>query len=177
MLLTDAVNLIENGVAKEPSTWADLGCGNGLFTQALAQLLPTPTTIHAVDINAGALNKIQDQYNDVKVMKHKYDFVNDPIVLPALDGILMANSLHFVQDKKSFLKKIELLLQPAAKMILVEYELTNANQWVPFPIQFHELKTLFSTIRFSNITKIGEMPSAYHQASIYAALLKKPHQA
>jgi trans-aconitate methyltransferase len=173
MLLTDAVNLIANGVAKRPSIWADLGCGNGLFTQALAKMLPAHSTIHAVDVNKTALNKIPDQYNGVKVMKEHCDFINDPLTVPPLDGILMANALHFVKEKKSFIKKIEGLMHSGSQVIIVEYDMTTCNQWVPYPIPFHELKELFSTVGFDKINQLGSRPSIYHQSLIYAALLKR----
>jgi trans-aconitate methyltransferase len=40
-----------------PSTWADLGCGDGTFTRALAERLAQGSTIHAVDRNRGAVTR------------------------------------------------------------------------------------------------------------------------
>ena len=47
MQLTEAIKLIQHkGILQtEPQTWADLGCGAGLFTQALASLLHENSTI------------------------------------------------------------------------------------------------------------------------------------
>jgi len=56
----DAVDLLaDSGVdALEPTTWADLGCGDGTFTLALGDLLSSDSTIHAVDRDASALRRI-----------------------------------------------------------------------------------------------------------------------
>lgn len=36
-----------------PVRWADLGCGSGTFTLALAGLLPSGSTIDAIDLRPG----------------------------------------------------------------------------------------------------------------------------
>lgn len=176
MQLHDAIELIKKGVPVRRSVWADLGCGEGLFTRALAELISKGSSIYAVDSNRNALNKINNQYNEVLINKLECNFIQDDITTSMLDGLLMANSLHFVPDKKLFLKKIDALLQPLAHIVIVEYDLAKANQWVPYPLQFSDLANLFSTIGFSEITKIGEIPSVYHHSSIYSALLKKQPQ-
>lgn len=63
MELSVAIKLIEKGVSRSgaPQMWADLGAGNGLFTNALSLLLPEASTIHAVELNAEALNLISSQ--------------------------------------------------------------------------------------------------------------------
>ena len=51
MQLSEAIELIQkiNIPGNKPQVWADLGCGDGLFTRALATLLPEGSIIHAVD--------------------------------------------------------------------------------------------------------------------------------
>ena len=51
MQLSEAIQLIQHPVTKEKSAYADLGCGNGLFTKALAQLVAPQSVIYAVDKN------------------------------------------------------------------------------------------------------------------------------
>ena len=53
MTLDDAVSLIAG--AAQPrwpgaETWADLGCGDGTFTKALAMTLPARSLVHALPI-------------------------------------------------------------------------------------------------------------------------------
>ena len=110
MELSNAIKLIEAGVNKtQPGTWADLGAGAGLFTRALATLLPKGSTIYAVDANKSALEKIKAT-DGIELIKINADFehLTEAKISTAsdvrdnprdLNGILMANSLHFVKDK------------------------------------------------------------------------------
>ena len=52
----DAIDMLaESGVdALGPTIWADLGCGDGTFTLALASLLAPGSTIHAMDTDGSA---------------------------------------------------------------------------------------------------------------------------
>lgn len=106
MELQDAIKLIEGlGEKKTKETWADLGCGSGLFTYALAHLLPPESLIYAVDKSSFALEQLPNP-NLVTIQKQQLDFVNTPLNFKESDGILMANSLHFVRDKITFLAKL-----------------------------------------------------------------------
>ena len=53
MTLKEAISLINSGLIRPtgPVHWADLGCGEGLFTLALASLLPAGSVIYGVDKN------------------------------------------------------------------------------------------------------------------------------
>src|SRR5207237_9801429 len=57
MELHTAIELIKPGITPvQNARWADLGCGQGLFTRALAQIIGKESTIYAVDANSHALN-------------------------------------------------------------------------------------------------------------------------
>jgi ubiquinone/menaquinone biosynthesis C-methylase UbiE len=155
--------------AHEVSVWADLGCGTGTFTLALAALLPTPGIIYAVDKNASTLQQIPDRAGNTVLEKINNDFVNDALPFINLHGILMANALHYVKDKSALLKKLQNYLIENGCFLIVEYETSFANPWVPYPIRFDKLKELFTEVGFPIVEKIGEMPSRY-QGKMYAAL-------
>ncbi|WHZ06348.1 MAG: hypothetical protein OJF59_000101 [Cytophagales bacterium] len=153
-----------------PVHWADLGCGSGVFTEALAAYLPNGSTITAIDKAAQQVpKKMGDSVNvDFKI----YDFEKDRLPLRQLDGILLANSFHFIRDKEALILKLEPCFTHHPTFLLVEYDRDQANPWVPYPIPFEKLKTLFTKLNYHQIEKIGTQKSAYGGA-MYASLISK----
>ncbi|MFC0514856.1 class I SAM-dependent methyltransferase [Mucilaginibacter angelicae] len=169
MQQSEAIALIEKGITSESAQyWADLGCGNGTFTFALANLLPPESYITAID-------KTQQHFpalsNGIKIDFKKADFVNEPIVLSALDGVLMANSLHFVANKSKLINQFENAFKSSPQFLIVEYDTTKASPWVPYPISFQGLDSEFSRLGYQ-IHKLAEMPSRFG-GIIYSALALK----
>jgi SAM-dependent methyltransferase len=174
MELTQAIGLIENeniNSAKQ-TLWADFGCGSGLFTQALAHLLEPNSKIFAIDKNLYALNKLK-QVNNIVIEKIKADFVADELNLDKLDGILMANSLHFVENKIPFINKIEQYLKANGCFLFVEYDTDTHNVWVPYPLSYHSLTNLFKAQGYNTIKKLNQLPSRYNRSPIYSALVTR----
>ena len=155
------------------TNWADLGCGTGTFTLALASLLAPESRIYAIDSNESALKAIPDSYGNADIEKLKADFLTDRFAFENLDGILMANALHYVKDKKSFIQKALKHLTENGCFLLVEYDTDIPNNWVPYPQTFSSLQKLFAGSGFSSIHKLGELPSVYNRAMMYAAIIER----
>lgn len=174
MDIKDAIQFITHNdfSTKSKKIWADLGCGTGTFTLALASLLDEESLIYAIDSNSTALNKIPETYNQVKIEKFAADFISTDLPIHQLDGILMANSLHYVKDKEAFLTKLRSHLQKDACFLIIEYDSNASNIWVPYPIDFQSLKALFSKLGYQSITKLNSRPSVYGNRQMYAALIK-----
>ena len=101
--------------------------------------------------------------------------MKDKLPIPTLDGILMANSLHYVQEQVACIKQLKTHLRNGAgAFILIEYDTDSRNQWVPFPVSFARAQSIFGDAGFSKIVKIGERQSMYRGDSIYAALISPP---
>ncbi len=172
MTKSEAITLIKKGIGSNhlPQHWVDLGCGNGLFTEALASLLPAQSSITAIDVNQQALAATMG--NNVSVQFKKVDFVADPLPEATFDGIIMANALHFVKDKKSLIKKLEQYMSSVARFLLIEYDHSRPSQWEPYPIPFTALKELFAGLGYTRIEKVGERQSIYG-GKMFAALISK----
>lgn len=169
MLHQEAVKLIEGGVGRtaEAQVWIDLGAGSGTFTRALAQLVGSEGKVYAVDRNKQILKSIPTVKNGATIVTVAKDFTGN-LALEKADGILIANALHFVRNKIPFVEKIKSWLKPGGRLIVVEYDIAKANQWIPYPVSFGMLEEISSRAGLS-LTKIGEYPSQYHEFGMYAA--------
>jgi trans-aconitate methyltransferase len=174
MELSQAITLLQgaNLPQDNPALWADLGCGTGLFTYALAYLLPAGSRIYAIDKAAVPLNELPHPAQ-VSIHWQQLDFVTQPLPFPGLDGLLLANSLHFVEDKPACIAKLSQSLLPQGRLLLVEYDTDRPNAWVPYPVAYRALPQLFIPLGFTSITKLHERPSRYSRANLYAALISK----
>ncbi|MGZ6343873.1 MAG: class I SAM-dependent methyltransferase [Candidatus Limnocylindrales bacterium] len=168
----DHVGLIEGGVRNGGTVWADLGSGNGAFTLALAELLGPGGTIHSVDRDAGVLREqaraMNQRFPGVTLLQQRADFTR-PLDLPALDGVVMANSLHFVRDKVPVLALVGGYLRAGGRLVLVEYDAERGNPWVPYPVSFRTWPGLASAAGFPLTRLLARVPSRFLGA-IYAAL-------
>lgn len=173
MELNVAIQLIKDGVSSNGAaqTWADVGAGSGLFTQALATVLSPGSTITAIDKDRSSLENIVLPNNDIDLKKSVVDFVKTPLELPPMDGVLLANALHFAPDKTDLLKRIRYALKSYGRIILIEYDTDAANQWVPYPVSLKSLISVARAAGFQSVRKIGETPSVYNRAMIYSAVL------
>ena len=157
----DLIALIEGGVAGRD--WADLGAGEGAFTYALAELLGPEAHITAVDRDAGALRTI-----DGRIETLVADFTK-PLDFHDLDGIVMANSLHFVRDKRPVLESVRRMLRRGGRLIVVEYGTDRGNNWVPYPFTFARWETMAARAGFKNTRLLKTIPSRW-LGSMYSAV-------
>ena len=151
--------------------WADLGCGEGTFTLALASLLPDGCVIHAMDQDRTALQRLPPSSGGTSIVTHRGDFTCPPLPFGQLDGVLMANSLHYVADPQGFLRGSERFLA-RKRFIVVEYDTEQANRWVPYPLGHSALARLFRAAGYSRFQVLGRRPSVYNRAPLYAALIE-----
>lgn len=168
----DHVRLLREGVLGGGQIWADLGSGEGAFTLALADLLGPAGRIHTVDRDGHALRAqvqaLHDAFPGVGVTPLVADFAM-PLELPPLDGVVMANSLHFERDKLAVLRLVRGYLRPAGRLILVEYDTDHGNPWVPFPTSFRSWTTLAANAGFRETRRLAAVPSRF-LGSIYSAV-------
>jgi SAM-dependent methyltransferase len=174
MKIGEAIALIDSPRVEwtRLQSWCDLGCGSGTFTAALAHLLAAGSTIHAIDLDQRALAGMPDRYNQVEICKTAADIKNPHLLLPSVDGILMANTLHFIREQQAFLKRLRSV---ADRFLIIEYERLNPSRWGPYPVGFDRLRQLFTEAGVERVEKLATRPSLFG-GTMYSALADKTRE-
>ncbi len=161
---SDHVHLLRKGVPEQGGVWADLGSGSGAFTLALAELLGPTGRIYSVDKDNSVLRQQEQAMRQfsppMNVTYIPADFTR-PLDLPQLDGIVMANSLHFVRKKDDVLQRVASYLRPGGRLLLVEYNVDRGNVWVPYPFSYETWETLAKKNGFVETRLLEKRPSRF----------------
>ena len=167
-----AITLLRPGIPSTGGVWADVGCGDGIFTTALHRLIRPGGEIYAVDKNQRALDALtryfSESFGDAVLHPVRADFTRG-LTLPPLDGLLMANSLHFVRDKTPVLAQLVNLLKPGGRLIVIEYNTNQGNIYVPHPLDEFEFLTLAHQAGLHEAQIVARIPSTF-LGEFYAGL-------
>ncbi|TMD32208.1 MAG: class I SAM-dependent methyltransferase [Chloroflexi bacterium] len=173
---SELIGLLREGIDSQGGEWADLGAGEGAFTLALAELLGPGAHINAVDRDGGALRRLAEEmgrrYPATKFDVRVADF-RRPLPLAGLDGVVMANSLHFLRDKRDVVASVHAMLRPGGRLIVVEYGADRGNPWVPHPFSYPRWETMAADAGFEGTRLLGTVPSRY-LGSMYSAVTFVP---
>jgi precorrin-6B methylase 2 len=172
----DHVYLLRGGVPAPGGVWADLGSGWGAFTLALADLIGPTGQIYSVDKDPGALKEqeqaMRARFPDVAVRTYVADFTCR-LDLPSLDGIVLANALHFVTDRhgerEEVVQLVKSYLRPGGQLVVAEYNADQGNQWVPYPVSYTTWERLARRCGFANTRRLATVPSRFLK-EIYSAV-------
>jgi len=158
-------------------TWADIGAGTGAFTLALADLLGPGGRIVAIDRDRAALAEnaraIRARFPGVAIATLVADMTG-PLDLPLLDGIVAANSLHFVlpADQAAVVARLAAHLRPGAPFVIVEYDVDRGNRWVPHPFTFETWRLIAAEAGLVAPERLGHVPSGWI-GGIHSALARR----
>ena len=167
MHLEEAIQLIRSAVPEHESTWADIGAGTGLFTLALAECLKSGVII-ALDKNPHALWSLSVP-KSVRLEIVEADFTQT-LALPPLDGMIVANALHYAQETQQVFERLMDAIRPGGTCILIEYETqTPLDPWIPYPVSFAKFEALCEIAGFASPALIGKAASNYGHDHIYSA--------
>lgn len=169
----DHIALLRDGIAGlSHGAWADLGSGAGAFTLALADLLESGGSIVSVDRDGEALatqaRLMAARFPDTSVRYLRADLLSHLVVEP-VDGVVMANALHFMPDRDGFLSRLAAWIRPGGRFILVEYDSDRGNRWVPHPLSWDTWRATSERAGFRDTRLIGRVPSRF-LGSIYSAV-------
>lgn len=160
----DHVDLLRSAFIFPGGTWADLGSGTGAFTMALAELIGPTGVIYSVDKDKRSLREqslaLNDRYPQVKVQCIRGDFTR-PLDLPPLDGIVIANALHFIAppQKPEVIRLLKGYLRSRGSFVLVEYNVDQGNLWVPYPLTYASWETLALQCGFTHTRLLATVSS------------------
>jgi SAM-dependent methyltransferase len=169
---SDHVGLLRPAVPAG-GVWADIGAGRGAFTLALADLLGPGGTIVAVDRDTSALrdnvHALRRRFPSTALTTLATDLEGD-LELPALDGLVAANSLHYVPADRQVdvIRQLASFLKPGGRFVVVEYDADRGNPWVPHPFSYPSWERLAGAAGLEATRRIGRVPSRFLGA-IYAA--------
>ncbi len=172
---TDHVALIGAGLGDAGPRWLELGAGEGAFTLALADLLGPDAEIVALDRDTGALGRLTDELArrfPGRAVRTLAGAFRDPLPAGPFDGVLAANSLHFVDDPIEVLTRVAAVIRPGGRLVVVEYDADRGNPWVPHPFSARRFPELAAAAGFEGAREIGRVPSRFLGA-IYAAVARR----
>jgi len=180
----DHVNLLRPANLSQGGIYADFGAGSGAFTLALREVVGLDAIIYAVDKDRRALNQLDSAHRarfnstlnpSIKLRASLILLPNDfsrPLEIPPLDGVVMANSLHFFKDKEKILRHVHGFLKLNGALLIVEYNVDSGNLWVPHPLSFETYRTLAPRTGFTEPRLLMKLPSRFLK-EFYSAVAYK----
>lgn len=182
---TDHLNLLRPAGLPQGGTYADFGAGDGAFTLVLRELAGPDAVIYAVDRDGAALRRLKKDYiarfgstDNLILLPNDFSRPLDASTgsaqrLPPLDGIVMANSLHYFRDKEMILRHVRGFLKPGGVLLLVEYNVDEGNLWVPYPLSFETFRTLAPRAGFGEPRLLAKAPSSFLKEFYSAAAYRE----
>jgi len=168
----DHVALLRGGIDQPGGVWADFGSGTGAFTLALADLIGPAGVIYSIEQDRSALaqqeRSLRERFPDTIVHYRVVDFTQ-PTDLPTLDGIIMANALHFHRRPESIVQLLKSYLRSQGRFIIVEYNIEQGNSAVPYPVSYRMWEELAQRCGFKQTRVLKTRPSRFLK-EIYSAV-------
>ncbi len=158
-----------------PAHWAEIGAGTGTFVAALAAHLPAGSTVYALDKSPHVLwQEFGRHTGAVAIQVVEGDFTQKMDLPTHLDGIVMANALHYVADPLTVLPQVLSHLRPGGSFVLIEYETQQARPpWIPYPLPQAKGREILAAAGLAELKEIGRVPSQYGHEHIYALAGRK----
>ncbi|NIM93357.1 MAG: methyltransferase domain-containing protein [Anaerolineales bacterium] len=171
------MQLLPPSITVSGGIWADLGCGQGIFTAILHECIGSESEIYAVDKSRRSLAQLDANFRETfpAAMIHTIhtDFTR-PLSLPPLDGFVIANAMHFVNDneKVRVLGDLSGHLKPGGRAIVVEYNASRGNFAVPHPLDENGFLELARRVGLREVSIAARAHSSF-MGEMYAGVGKR----
>lgn len=145
--------LVKAGI-KPGDVILDLGCGMGYFAIPASRMIGPRGMVYAVDASGVMLAELRSKTASAGIFNiQTFQTKIGKLELPAADYtlVLLANVLHEVDDKRSFLASLAAALKPAAKLSIIEWKKaqTPAGPPVKERLSEDELQVLLKKAGFT----------------------------
>lgn len=118
-------HLVRELYLKEGDRVADLGCGTGAYTLALAGEVGTTGQVYAIDVHRELLHTLTStlERRDVLNVDSMWADIEQHIPLEkySLDAVVLSNVLFQVHDIARVLQSVATLLKPEGQLLVVEW--------------------------------------------------------
>ena len=127
----------------------------------------------AVDRDLHALRRIGTPLASwAPIRTHHADFTQ-PLKLTNLDGLLLANALHFVAQQERVLRQLIGYLRPSGRVLFLEYDTEQVSPWNPYPLPLGRLQQLAVAAGLEAPYEVHRRPSIFGGREFYAAVALK----
>jgi ubiquinone/menaquinone biosynthesis C-methylase UbiE len=158
--------------------WADFGCGDGVFTTVLQEILGPSGQVVAVDIEPQAIERLRRRFkrdHPQVGLETRVADLTQPISLPELDGFVIANALHFVDPTRrgAVFSNLATYLKGGGRAVVVEYNTRTPSPAVPFPLDPDDFLTLAADSGLVAGRIVARVPSSF-LGEMYAGVAIRP---
>ncbi len=110
---------------KPGSRVADIGCGTGAYTIALAREVGDIGQVYALDIHRDALHTLSGTLERMSILNVDVIWADIekevPIEKYSLDAVVMSNVLFQLENIPAALKNVATLLKPEGQLLIVDW--------------------------------------------------------
>lgn len=150
----------------EGSTFADIGCGTGVFTFPAAEIGGASARLYAVDTSQEMLDDVTTQAAEknirtiTTVKSDPYDFKLDS---QTIDFVIISSVLHEIDDKSRFLAEAKRICKPGGKIAVIEFTETDNGFGPPLDMRIkpESATKLLSETGFVEIERV-DISAAYY---------------
>ena len=154
-------NIVRYLNLKSTDTFADIGCGTGIFTQATTDLAQLINPVTCVDLSEKMLEQLPSNGKYQTVAMDAFSFADRP---GEYDKILIKEMIHHIDDREKLIKSLFARLLPGGILLLIllpptiDYPLFNAAKKRHQELQPHygELTEIFEKVGFKTTVEFVE---------------------
>jgi len=161
----EAIAFIKDGIDPPSGIWADIGAGTGVFTEAVRDILKNGT-IYAFDKNPHMLWRLESR-PEIAIQVIEGDFTQSFELPDKVNGIVMANALHYAENHLVALQNVLDHLVSGGTFILIEYNTDQPNPpYVPYPLSEATFRTIAAKAGLKDLEVLERKASVY-QGEMY----------